>query len=55
MYNLKTPIRLLHHLAFGQSRQQELLESFTACDIESEEFNRVKDSLIIDLAPLNAI
>lgn len=48
-------ILVLYRLAFGQPRQQELLESFTACDIESEEFNRVKDSLIIDLAPLNAI
>lgn len=48
-------ILVLYRLAFGQPRQQELLESFTACDIESEEFNRVKESLIIDLAPLNAI
>ncbi|MFA0015507.1 DEAD/DEAH box helicase [Vibrio lentus] len=48
-------ILVLYRLAFGQPRQQELLESFTACNIESEGFNRVKDSLIIDLAPLNAI
>ncbi|EOX3389930.1 DEAD/DEAH box helicase [Vibrio cholerae] len=48
-------ILVLYRLAFGQPRQQELLESFTGCDIESEDFNRVKDSLIIDLAPLNAI
>ncbi|WP_333913423.1 DEAD/DEAH box helicase [Vibrio coralliirubri] len=48
-------ILVLYRLAFGQPRQQELLESFTACDIENEAFNRVKDSLIIDLAPLNAI
>ncbi|WP_274026678.1 DEAD/DEAH box helicase [Vibrio parahaemolyticus] len=48
-------ILVLYRLAFGQPRQQELLESFTDCDIESEEFNRVKDSLIINLAPLNVI
>ncbi|HGF5100988.1 TPA: C-terminal helicase domain-containing protein, partial [Vibrio parahaemolyticus] len=54
-YSEVKKILVLYRLAFGQPRQQELLESFTACDIESEEFNRVKDSLIIDLAPLNAI
>ena len=48
-------ILVLYRLAFGQPRQQELLERFTNCDIESEEFKRVKDSLIIDLAPLNAM
>ncbi|ABV86596.1 DEAD/DEAH box helicase [Shewanella pealeana] len=48
-------ILVLYRLAFGQPRQQELLESFTDCDIENEEFNRVKDSLIIDLAPLNSL
>ncbi len=46
-------ILVLYRLAFGQPRQQELLETFSNCDIDSSEFKSTKDALIIDLAPLN--
>ncbi len=46
-------ILVLYRLAFGQPRQQELLDTFSNCDIDSSEFKSTKDALIIDLAPLN--
>lgn len=48
-------ILVLYRLAFGQPRQQELIESFKNYAIENDEFTKVKDSLMINLAPLNAI
>ena len=48
-------ILVLYRLAFGQPRQQELLESFSNCNTESEIFKRIKDSLIIHLAPMKML
>lgn len=46
-------ILVLYRLAFGQPRQQELLERFIGCDVDNEKFQEIKDSLIINLAPIN--
>lgn len=43
----------LYRLAFGQPRQQELLENLLGRDLDSDEMAEVRKKLMIDLAPLN--
>lgn len=43
----------LYRLAFGQPRQQELLENLLGRNLDSDEMAEVRKKLMIDLAPLN--
>ncbi len=43
----------LYRLAFGQPRQQELLENLLHRGLSEEELEMVKEKLVIDLAPIN--
>lgn len=46
-------ILALYRLAFGQPRQQELLDNLLHRDLSNEELEKVKQALIINLAPLS--
>ncbi|MGF1736517.1 DEAD/DEAH box helicase [Photobacterium satsumensis] len=50
--NESLKILALYRLAFGQPRQQELLENLLHRNLTAEEIEKVKSSLIINLAPL---
>jgi hypothetical protein len=43
----------LYRLAFGQPRQQELLENLLRRDFDEADMNEIRRKLFIDLAPLN--
>ncbi len=43
----------LYRLAFGQPRQQELLENLLCREFDDAEIAAIKHKLMIDLAPLN--
>ena len=45
----------LYRLAFGQPRQQELLENLLHRQMSDHEMDEVKRKLVIDLAPINYI
>jgi hypothetical protein len=46
-------ILTLYRLAFGQPRQQELLENLLVRDFNEDGIEEVRRKLMIDLAPLN--
>lgn len=43
----------IYRLAFGQPRQQELVEHLLARGFSEEELNQIRDSLIVNLCPIS--
>ena len=43
----------LYRLAFGQPRQEELLDNLVKRDFSADDWEKVRNALVINLAPLN--